>query len=79
MILGNVDEPETQQLMENLLPTLHRERVLITTRIQRWRNNVQPEQLDLFTESEALEFLNEPLYPKQAPTRAEEAELKSLT
>jgi hypothetical protein len=57
MILDNVDTPEAQEAVLQILPALSKGRVLITSRLQNWPASVQKQSLEKLSGSEATQFL----------------------
>lgn len=57
LILDNVDTPGTVQAVTQLLPQLHRGRVLITSRLSDWGDSVQSLPLDTLDEADAIAYL----------------------
>src|SRR6185436_5801290 len=57
MILDNVDIPEAAEAVLEILPSLYKGRVLITSRLGSWPPEVQKQSLDTLTQEEAVRFL----------------------
>lgn len=57
MILDNVDTPEAQEPVLQILPALSNGRVLITSRLRNWPASVQKQSLEKLSGPEATQFL----------------------
>ena len=57
MILDNVDTPEAQEAVLQILPALSKGRVLITSRLRNWPASVQKQSLEKLSVPEATQFL----------------------
>ena len=59
LILDNADTPEAAAEVEKTLPQLQSGGVIITSRIADWTTAVQPVELDVLAEEDAVAFLLE--------------------
>jgi tetratricopeptide (TPR) repeat protein len=57
MILDNVDTPEAAEAVLEVLPSLYKGRVLITSRLATWPTSVRRQSLGTFSPEEAIKFL----------------------
>jgi tetratricopeptide (TPR) repeat protein len=57
MILDNVDTPETAEAVLEVLPSLYKGRVLITSRLTAWPPEVRKQALEKLSQEEAVRFL----------------------
>lgn len=57
MILDNVDTPEAQEAVLQILPALSKGRVLITSRLRNWPASVQKQSLEKLSAPKATQFL----------------------
>ncbi len=64
LILDNVDDEKSAEVVERLLPKLQNGHVVITSRLARWRGQVQPLELDVLSIESAAEFLLERTNPE---------------
>ena len=57
LVVDNVDTPDAAREVQNLLARLGAGHVLITSRIANWRAGVEPLELHLLAEADAVDFL----------------------
>ena len=57
LLVDNVDTPDAAREVQNLLARLRAGHVLITSRIANWRAGVEPLELHLLAEADAVDFL----------------------
>jgi tetratricopeptide (TPR) repeat protein len=57
LLVDNVDAPDAAREVQNLLARLKAGHVLITSRIANWRAGVEPLELHLLAEADAVDFL----------------------
>lgn len=78
LILDNVDTEEAAREAMALLPRLQRGHVVITSRLSKWRREVQPLELDVLDVGPAREFLLEKTAADRLPTATDDADARSL-
>ncbi|MEI7462550.1 MAG: tetratricopeptide repeat protein, partial [Pirellula sp.] len=64
LILDNVDNEKTAEVVEQLLSRLQGGDVIITSRLGRWSDSVEPLELDVLDEDASANFLLEKTEPK---------------
>jgi tetratricopeptide (TPR) repeat protein len=82
LILDNVDDEKTAEHVEQLLSSLHSGDVLITSRLGRWSDTVEPLELDVLDEGSSASFLLAKTTPKgnrgRAKRSTDDADAKEL-
>ena len=73
LILDNVDDEKSAEMVERLLPKLLHGHVVITSRLARWRGQVQPLELDVLSAESAAELLLERTKPEGSRGRRVQA------